>query len=220
VTHYRNVGRPVADEVEIVLRPDGINAASRKTNGRAGGEESKIQKSSMTIQEAINKAEAAGYVPNAFTTSNAFLDPSFWQCLGKGLGNKDEMRCESPHCKSIQCEYAGYKDPHRMFPVVYGDYLGRRKGRRVLCNPSMTQKMRLLEYTASKNGEWVSKRDYQVVLQFSQSGRAINTILKGRKDFYDKWLASKGWVFEQRMKEDGKRMASLGPTSGDGRTLG
>jgi hypothetical protein len=40
--------------------------------------------------------------------------------------------------------------------------------------------------------------------EFSQSGRAINTILKGRKDFYDKWLATKGWVFGQRMKDDGK----------------
>lgn len=43
------------------------------------------------------------------------LDPSFWQSLGKGLGNKDEMRCDSPKCDTIQCEYAGYKDPRRMY---------------------------------------------------------------------------------------------------------
>jgi len=51
------------------------------------------------------------------------LDPLFWEALGIGLGNKDEMRCknpdgsgtENPNCSTVQCEYAGYKDPKRMF---------------------------------------------------------------------------------------------------------
>ena len=45
----------------------------------------------------------------------AALDPSFWRALGIGLGNKEEMRCDSPRCDNPQCEYAGYKDPRRMY---------------------------------------------------------------------------------------------------------
>lgn len=88
----------------------------------------------MTIQQAIVKAYSAGWRPKAYPnmkpknitedTAHAlwyslgdgfFLDPLFWQFLGKGLGNKDEMRCSSKHCDQKQCSYAGYKDPKLMF---------------------------------------------------------------------------------------------------------
>ena len=81
----------------------------------------------MIPKQAIEAAIKGGWnylgkplsgMPN----SNA-LDPAFWQALGKGLGNKDEMRCknpdgsgtENPNCTDPRCEYGGYKDPHRMF---------------------------------------------------------------------------------------------------------
>ena len=54
-----------------------------------------------------------------------FCDPEFFQALGKGLGNKDIMRCEHYNpkaneqgekgCASDLCTYAGYKDPKMMF---------------------------------------------------------------------------------------------------------
>lgn len=43
------------------------------------------------------------------------LDREFWEKLGRGLGNKDEMRCDSPKCDTVRCEYVGYKDPRRMY---------------------------------------------------------------------------------------------------------
>jgi hypothetical protein len=43
------------------------------------------------------------------------LDPLFWHALGKALGNKDVMMCDSPKCDTVQCEYGGYKSPKRMF---------------------------------------------------------------------------------------------------------
>lgn len=45
-----------------------------------------------------------------------FLDPMFWKALGKAFGNKEVMHCDRyPRCETVQCEYGGYKDPHRMF---------------------------------------------------------------------------------------------------------
>jgi hypothetical protein len=49
-----------------------------------------------------------------------FLDPLFWSCLGKALGEIDdrwpngEMRCENKlgRCEARYCEYGGYKDPY------------------------------------------------------------------------------------------------------------
>lgn len=43
------------------------------------------------------------------------LDPKFWEAIGRVLGNKDEMRCDSLDCSSVQCEYAGYKNPKSLF---------------------------------------------------------------------------------------------------------
>lgn len=50
------------------------------------------------------------------TDGNALvLDPLFWIALGKALGNKEIMICDSPNCDSQLCEYAGYKNPKDMF---------------------------------------------------------------------------------------------------------
>lgn len=44
----------------------------------------------MTIQQAIEKAESSGYVAEwrkwKGTINEAFLDPLFWQSLGKAMG--------------------------------------------------------------------------------------------------------------------------------------
>src|SRR3990167_1030748 len=58
-------------------------------------------------------------------TNVYFLDKNFWLALGKGLGNKEVMRCDkyNPNydkpgemgCNSDLCEYAGYKDPRKMY---------------------------------------------------------------------------------------------------------
>lgn len=56
--------------------------------------------------------------------ADIFCDPLFWQALGVGLGNKEEMRCTdpsgtkpNPNCSVKQCEYAGYKNPKRMYDI-------------------------------------------------------------------------------------------------------
>ncbi len=82
------------------------------------------------MKQAIEKAIEGGYVYGLMYKRMAaidpldavevlFLDPKWWKCLGIGLGNKDEMRCDSPRCESKQCEYAGYKDPKRMYDSFY-----------------------------------------------------------------------------------------------------
>ncbi len=56
-----------------------------------------------------------GYHEDSKIDVEVTTDPLFWQALGKALGNKDEMRCDSSKCNSKLCQYAGYKDPKRMF---------------------------------------------------------------------------------------------------------
>ena len=76
--------------------------------------------------ENLNKT---GRPPADFKTTYNWevicLDKNFWVALGKGLGNKDVMRCDkyNPNygkpgemgCDSDLCEYVGYKDPKKMF---------------------------------------------------------------------------------------------------------
>ena len=55
------------------------------------------------------------------------LDPKAWEAVGRALGNKDEMRCISQKCDTVQCEYAGYWDWKRkmvglMEAIVYSDW--------------------------------------------------------------------------------------------------
>jgi hypothetical protein len=76
------------------------------------------------MNEAIKLAVEKGGYPHYSHTEEPLmydakcmlvLDPLFWQALGKALGNKDEMRCDSPKCDDKLCAYAGYKDPKEMF---------------------------------------------------------------------------------------------------------
>ena len=74
------------------------------------------------MNEAIKLAKKGGYsdISGWFDcegreSDHRVLDPQFWVALGKGLGNKETMECDSPKCDSKLCEYAGYKDPKRMF---------------------------------------------------------------------------------------------------------
>ena len=50
-----------------------------------------------------------------YSFNDIVLMLDFWQALGKALGNKEVMECDKPNCDSKLCEYAGYKDPKRMF---------------------------------------------------------------------------------------------------------
>ena len=90
----------------------------------------------MTITEAIEKSVEGGWnseecAPpvgsrDRFDYHGMILDPLFWQCFGKGLGNKDVMECDSNKCDDKLCKYAGYKDPKEMFDscmsfVWFGD---------------------------------------------------------------------------------------------------
>jgi hypothetical protein len=63
----------------------------------------------MTIHEVIEKAKEGGYeIPSSryatkhFNIKVIFLDPSFWQCLGKALGWSDYAVCRD--CGKTQCE--------------------------------------------------------------------------------------------------------------------
>jgi len=59
-------------------------------------------KDAIRIQDFTNKA----------ITAIALLDPEFWRAAGRSLGtNLPEMRCDSPRCDMVQCEYGGYIDP-------------------------------------------------------------------------------------------------------------
>jgi len=69
-------------------------------------------------------------------TNVYFLDKNFWVALGKGLGNKDIMRCKGYNiragepnergCKRDLCEYAGYKNPRKMYDnFMEGNWEGR-----------------------------------------------------------------------------------------------
>ena len=68
--------------------------------------------------------------------AKVLLDKNFWVALGKGLGNKDIMRCKGYNvranepnergCNSDLCEYAGYKDPRKMYDnFMGGNWEGR-----------------------------------------------------------------------------------------------
>lgn len=99
----------------------------------------------MTVQAFIEKAIEGGYRTSTvqkhiedpqkgirmaylinMELESMVLDPLAWQAVGKALGNKDEMRCDSPKCDTVQCEYAGYWDWKRkmvglMESIVYSD---------------------------------------------------------------------------------------------------
>jgi len=61
----------------------------------------------MTINDAIKKANEGGYQgfesPSYVETAHAsaFLDPAFWQSLGKAMGWEDERECPLPCCGGI-----------------------------------------------------------------------------------------------------------------------
>jgi hypothetical protein len=76
----------------------------------------------MTINEAIRNSIRGGYDCPTRSEEGAFLeviflDPSFWQSLGKALGWIDaeypngSIMCNSEKCDSRYCEYAGYRNP-------------------------------------------------------------------------------------------------------------
>ena|ERR1051325_8167871 len=69
----------------------------------------------LAIKGGYGFPKIRGWNPYPDFTAFMVQDPTFWQALGKGLGNKDVMECDSPKCDSKLCEYAGYKDPKRMY---------------------------------------------------------------------------------------------------------
>lgn len=63
----------------------------------------------MTIKEAIEKAVSAGYKVPAFPKGMVeevyFLDPLFWQSLGKSLGWKDPKYGTCQCMQGESCEF-------------------------------------------------------------------------------------------------------------------
>jgi hypothetical protein len=103
----------------------------------------------MTIHEFVEKAIAGGWDANVMLgtdyavrwpvpdvsegpeamevhllgdPTSIYLDPKAWEAVGVALGNKDEMRCDSPRCDTFQCQYAGYW-PWRRHMIGLMEYL-------------------------------------------------------------------------------------------------
>ena len=73
-----------------------------------------------SLHKANQNAEVEAIIDNAIRQERWYLDPLFWQALGKARGWIDEkyplgsMPCDREQCDSRYCEYAGFRDPEEI----------------------------------------------------------------------------------------------------------
>lgn len=79
----------------------------------------------MTTLEAINKAKNDGHYfwdpaidCDAACDNSIFLDPLFWQALGKSLGWEEQHNCDAAGCSSIECKEEWRYHQHRFIDAL------------------------------------------------------------------------------------------------------
>lgn len=76
-----------------------------------------IKYKNVEMKSAPSEGAILGYLQDEAKMALAFLDPLYWQALGKVRGwipseyPDGEMRCTAKRCTNRWCGYAGFVDP-------------------------------------------------------------------------------------------------------------